>query len=458
MPNHSHGNQRSLALNESLKPLWLEGMFLRPQHLQQHDRWVEATLEQRAQDLVPYAWGLRQVEIDPDPLQTGQIQIGIAEVIFPDGTVFSTLKNGAIASARQITVDDQGKKVYLALPLKSAGLTELSQTGQDLRRYTKRTSEVRNINEPDKPQAAIAVGALTARIVLEGESLDETVHLPVAEIDSVTTQGEIKLSTTFIPPLLMAAASPRLISQVDQVRSLLRKRGEMLASNTSGQGESTRSGIVDLMALSITNNFEVLFGHIAASGRHAPEYVYREFISLIGSFAAFGADNRRPPELPAYDHLDLRLTFQRLVTILEGLLSFVVEQNAVNIPLSKRDYGVWLGETSNKMVYSEGRSFILIAHANVSLEVLRTQMPIQIKIGPVEKIRELVNLQLPGVGISPLSVAPRQIPYVQNAVYFALDIDNDLWPQMQSSAAFALHLSGDYPGLGLELWAVHKGQ
>ena len=445
-------------MNESLKPLWLEGMFLRPQHLQQHDRWVESTLEQRVQDLEPYAWGLRSVEIDTDALAVGQFQVKDVEAVLPDGTVFSTGKNGLIAKARQITVDDQGKKVYLALPLRSVGQIELGDSEQDLRRYSRRATNVRNANEADKPEASIGVGALTGRLVLENESLDETAHLPIAEIDTVSTQGEIKLSDTFIPPLLTAGANAHLISQVDQVRSLLRKRGEMLASNTSGQGESTRSGIVDLMALSVTNHYEVLFGHIAASGRHAPEQVYRDFIGLIGAFAAFGADNRRPPELPAYDHLDLRLTFQRLVTILEGLLSFVVEQNAISIPLSKRDYGVWLGETTNKMVYSEGRSFILIAHANVSLEVLRTQMPIQIKVGPVEKIRELVNLQLPGVAIKPLSVAPRQIPYVQNAVYFELDVENELWPQMQSSAAFALHLSGDYPGLGLELWAVHKGQ
>ena len=444
-------------MNESLKPLWLEGMFLRPQHLQQHDRWLESTLEQRVQDLEPYAWGLRSLEIGADALEIGQLQVTSAEAVFPDGSVFSTAKNGVISTARQITVDDQGKKVFLALPLKSAGQVELSDTGQNSRRYSRKTSDVRNTNEADRPQAAIAVGALTARIVLEGESLDETTHLPVAEIETVSTQGEIKLSTSFIPPVLTAGASPRLIQQIDQVRSLLRKRGDMLASNTSGQGESTRSGIVDLMALSVTNHYEVLFSHLAASGRHMPEHVYREFISLIGTFSAFGADNRRPPELPAYDHLDLRLTFQKLVSLLEGLLSFVIEQNAVNIPLSKRDYGVWLGETTNKMIYSEHRSFVLIAHANVSLEVLRTQMPIQIKIGPVEKIRELVNLQLPGVGITPLSVAPRQIPYVQNAVYFALDVDNELWPQMQSSAAFALHLSGDYPGLGLELWAVQKG-
>lgn len=445
-------------MNESLKPLWLEGMFLRPQHLQQHDRWVETTFEQRVQDLQPYSWGLRSIDIDTDSLQTGQVQVKTIEAVLPDGTVFSTGKNGVIASARQVTVDDQGKKIYLALPLRSSGQLELGETHQEMRRYTKRATNARNINEADKPEASIAVGALTARLVLEGETLDETAHLPIAEIDSVSTQGEIKLSETFIPPLLMARANAHLISQVDQVRSLLRKRGEMLASNTSGQGETTRSGIIDLMALSVTNHYEVLFGHIAASGRHSPEQVYRDFIGLIGAFAAFGADNRRPPELPAYDHLDLRLTFQRLVSILEGLLSFVVEQNAINIPLGKRDYGVWLGETTNKMVYSEGRSFILIAHANVSLEVLRTQMPIQIKIGPVEKIRELVNLQLPGVAITPLSVAPRQIPYVQNAVYFELDVENELWPQMQSSAAFALHLSGDYPGLGLELWAVHKGQ
>jgi type VI secretion system protein ImpJ len=433
-------------------------MFLRPQHLQQHDRWVEATLEQRVLDLQPYSWGLRSIEIDTDSLAIGQFQVTAADAVLPDGTVFSTTKNGTIASARQLTVDDQGKKVYLALPLKSAGQLELGETEKELRRYSRRATNARNTNEGDKPEANIAVGALTARLVLEGDSLDETAHLPIAEIDTVSTQGEIKLSETFIPPILTAGASAHLISQVEQVRSLLRKRGEMLASNTSGQGETTRSGVVDLMALSVTNHYEVIFGHIAASGRHAPEQVYRDFIGLIGAFAAFGADNRRPPELPAYDHLDLRLTFQRLVSILEGLLSFVVEQNAVNIPLSKRDYGVWLGETSNKMVYSEGRSFILIAHANVSLEVLRTQMPIQIKVGPVEKIRELVNLQLPGVAITPLSVAPRQIPYVQNAVYFELDVENELWPQMQSSAAFALHLSGDYPGLGLELWAVHKGQ
>jgi hypothetical protein len=37
----------------------------------------------------------------------------------------------------------------------------------------------------------------------------------------------------------------------------------------------------------------------------------------------------------------------------------------------------------------------------------------QSKVGSVEHIRDLVNLQLPGIGLLPLPVAPRQIPYPQ---------------------------------------------
>lgn len=432
-------------------------MFLRPQHLQQHDRWIEASLEQRVKDLAPYSWGVRKLDINSDALRNGQVQISKIDLIFPDGTVFSTEQTHVVAGARQISPEHQGKKLFLALPLRASGGLEVGDGAQSGRRYVRQSTETQNNTESEKPRASIAIGALTARLVIEGESLDETTSIPIAEIEAVDAQGGVQLSETFVPPVLMLSASPHLVSQVEQVRSLLRKRGEMMASSAAGQGDTSRSGLIDLMMLGVTNRFEVLFGHMITSGRHAPELAYRELISLIGEFSTYGTDKRRPPEIPVYNHLDLRLTFKAVVDVLRGLLSFVVEQNAVNIPLQKREYGVWLGETTDRMVF-QGRSFVLIAHANVSLEVLRSQIPIQMKIGPVEKIRELVNLQLAGVGIKPLSVAPRQIPYMENAVYFSLDTNNELWPQFLTSAAFALHLSGDYPGLGLELWAIQKGQ
>ena len=42
------------------KLLWGEGLFLRPQHFQQQDRYHEARVNQTARALHPYCWGVRR--------------------------------------------------------------------------------------------------------------------------------------------------------------------------------------------------------------------------------------------------------------------------------------------------------------------------------------------------------------------------------------------------------------
>ena len=83
--------------------------------------------------------------------------------------------------------------------------------------------------------------------------------------------------------------------------------------------------------------------------------------------------------------------------------------------------------------------------------MLRRRFPAQLKIGPVEKIRDLVTLQLPGVPVSPLPVAPRQIPFHTGFAYFELDQNNELWEQLKSSGGLAMHVAGEFPGLAMEL-------
>jgi type VI secretion system protein ImpJ len=78
-----------------------------------------------------------------------------------------------------------------------------------------------------------------------------------------------------------------------------------------------------------------------------------------------------------------------------------------------------------------------------------------VKIGPVERIRDLVNLQLPGVTMRPLPVAPRQIPYHAGFNYFELETrNNELWKQLEASGGLAMHIAGEFPGLELEFWAI----
>jgi len=61
---------------------------------------------------------------------------------------------------------------------------------------------------------------------------------------------------------------------------------------------------------------------------------------------------------------------------------------------------------------------------------------------------------LPGVPVTPMPVAPRQIPFHAGFAYFELDQSHELWSQLQTSGGIALFVSGEFPGLALELWAI----
>ena len=60
----------------SNRVVWLEGMFLRAQHFQQQDRWLEALVRDRTGSLRPHAWGLTEGSINRNLLTTGQFASG----------------------------------------------------------------------------------------------------------------------------------------------------------------------------------------------------------------------------------------------------------------------------------------------------------------------------------------------------------------------------------------------
>ena len=143
------------------------------------------------------------------------------------------------------------------------------------------------------------------------------------------------------------------------------------------------------------------------------------------------------------------------MTQLRLSLSMVLEQNAIPIELHDRKFGVRVAIFNDKS-FLPTASFILAVSAQMPTEQVRLKFPAQVKIGPVEKIRDLVNLQLPGVVLRPLPIAPRQIPYHAGCNYFELDTKSELWRMLDRSGGLALHVAGDFPGLELEFWAIRQ--
>jgi type VI secretion system protein ImpJ len=134
-------------------------------------------------------------------------------------------------------------------------------------------------------------------------------------------------------------------------------------------------------------------------------------------------------------------------------LSAVLEQTAIPIPLQERKYGIRVAPITDRSLLANA-SFVLAVKAEMPAETLRRNFPNQVKIGPVEQIRELVNVALPGITVRPLPVAPRQIPYHAGVTYFELDRSSTYWKQLSNSGGFAIHVAGDFPRLEMEFWAI----
>ena len=125
----------------------------------------------------------------------------------------------------------------------------------------------------------------------------------------------------------------------------------------------------------------------------------------------------------------------------------------MSLELTERKYGIHVAPISDHSIIGKA-TIVLAVKADVPGNQLRTAFPAQVKIAPVERIREFISAQLPGIGLQALPVAPRQIPYHAGFTYFELDRASDLWKMMQSSGGFAIHLGGNFPGLTMELWTI----
>lgn len=56
--------------------------------------------------------------------------------------------------------------------------------------------------------------------------------------------------------------------------------------------------------------------------------------------------------------------------------------------------------------------------------------------------------------MSALPVAPRYLPYHSGFMYFQLDKTSPYWESLLTSSGFGFHITGNYPGLELEFWAI----
>lgn len=438
----------------SNRVVWLEGMFLRAQHFQQQDRWVEALVRDRTASLRPHAWGMVESTINRNLLTTGQFALSSACGVFEDGTPFSLPGDADHPRPLDLPETTRNAVVYLALPVRQEGAVEIAADTTVDGRFAQTNFEAYDTHSGSPQPAEVQVGRLRLRYMLESEKRDGYHCIGLARISEVGADRRVDLDDEWIAPALSCSAAPQLVGLIQELSGMLNQRAEVLAARLA-PGARGVAEVQDFLLLQSLNRAHKLMEHWAADLGVHPVDLYASLVQMAGDFATFSEATRRTSNYPPYRHGDLQRTFAPVVADLRRSLSAVIEQTAIQIPLQKRNYGVQVGRINDRNILRSA-SFVLTVQADVPAEQLRRLFPQQVKIGAVEHIRELVNVALPGIAVRPLPVAPRQLPFYAGATYFELDRNSPHWKELQSSGGFAVHVSGEPPNMNLELWAIRE--
>lgn len=438
------------------KVVWSEGMLLQPQHLQQHDRYWQSQLEARVAALRPYSWGFSEIRIDEQQLALGKVAVQLTNAVLPDGTPFNLPADDDLPLPLDVPADARNVLVVLALPLRRHGVPEVANgdAPDNFARHRSGDYEAWDSNGLDN-SALMQIGKLRLRLALEGDVANAYATLGVARIVERRADNRVVLDPDYCPPCLDFRAAPRLAGFADELVGMLHQRGDALAARLSQPGAAGAAEIADFLLLQLLNRVEPLFIHLArATGVH-PETLYRAMLELAGELATFTDAGKRTAAYPAYRHDKLAESFQPLIADLRRALSTVMDTQAVPIPLDERQFGIRVAVLPDKELLRSA-TFVLAVNAHMPPEALRGAFPAQVKIGSVEKIRDLVNLQLPGIGLRALPVAPRQLPFYAGYTYFELDSASEYFQHLNQSAGFAMHVAGEFPGLQMQFWAIRR--
>ncbi len=343
------------------KVIWSEGLFLRPQHFQQSDRYIERLVRRRVEALRPYPWGVTELKLNREMLALGKFAVEEARGVLEDGTPFSIPDDADHPAPFDVPEATRNSIIYLTLPGYQPGAQEAApaEAMESSARFAIHEQEINDAVAVGRAMVGIEVGKLRLRLVLDDGDRAGLICLGLARIGEVRADKQIVLDDMFIPPTLDCAASKNLSGFLVEIHGLLHHRGEALGGRVADSGTRGVAEIADFMLLQVINKYEPLFSHLHAAQHIHPETFYTVALQLAGELATFTVASKRPPAFPHYRHDDLAATFAPLMRTIRHSLSAVLEQTAVAIPLQERKYGVHVAPIVDKTLLTTAACYRL---------------------------------------------------------------------------------------------------
>lgn len=443
--------------------LWGEGIFLHPQHFQQYDLFWEQRLSHVLQTQNSYHWGVTQVELDSESLQTGGLQANHLEVVFQDGACFESPRLEPIPLQRNLNDIPQAgleTTIYACLPVLNAfgGNVRVSeQAAGNVGKPVRYISEC--VQVPDLYTTAleseISVLRANVSLMVEGENRDGYHSVPIARVAKNATGGW-RLEDAFIPPLRFVGASRYLTGLVKRLLDILELKSRTLTAAHRERAKNVvefgTSDITSFWLLHTANRAFPLLQHLFLDPKIHPAVLYQQLAQLSGELLTFSS-GQTLQAIPPYQHEDLTGTFQRLESLIRELLETVISTHHVVIPLVSTRPSMWLGRIESDNLLTNADFYLSVSSDAPATQVLEA-IPVKLKVGSPDDVEKILNSALSGVRLTHVGQTPPGIPVRIGNHYFALEPQGSIFERMLQSRSICIYTPKTLPDVQMELYAV----
>ena len=429
---------------------WLEGMFLRPQHLQQHDQHLDARFREQLRSLDPFHWGVRELVVNEDALSDHRFEVLRLDAILPGGLALRYPGNCTLES-REFDPAASATDVFLAVRRVTPGeaVSAPADGGARDARYRVRAEDVPDLNRVGS-EASVEFLVPNARLFLGGEKLELEQH-DAFRLARVAATGELKrpfaLARDCAPPLLRVQGFPPLDEELAVLLGQLAARMRVVAGRTS------TIAIADLPRMWMRYTLgrtTPLLRHLLSTGATRPFDLYSALVETAGALCAFSQSE--PVELPRYDHENLYPCFHEVIALIERELEAALPDRFTELELRHDRVAYTTKELSLELVEPRNHFFLAIKAAVDAQELAGLVREIG-KCASRGEVESLVKLNLAGLKLEPLPGAPTEIAARVGFQYWKVEPHGKLWTRVRDECTLALSL-GKLENADVRLYVV----
>lgn len=438
-----------------LKPIWVEGLLLGQQHLQQWDYYLHQRMRMREQIMAPFCWGLHHLVILQEALQNYKFIIQECVVVFDNGLYVEFKQGNHDPLLCDIVIHGKTQiSIYLAIARNELiqGITGYPQS------ESATTWETAYINTADlyDPKREREVPYAKPNLTLLTDIPDNAnlITMEIARL-RVDDQG-VRLCPEFIPPVTQIKASANLLLQIKGFShallsrwQTLKKQQQMVKQNIQLDAAGQK---IEYMLIAITR---ALLGlcDLEYNACLSPRYYYQLLLELAAILIS-DKDVLNIDDLPRYQHQTLSDTLNNLTVNIISLIDSNMPMLSSQLRLIQQRDDLYVAEFDRETL--SGKDIYLLVHVGAEIvnDIWLNNFVQVIKIAAKSQLQAFITSALQGVKLRYCKNIPKHMMHHPDCEYFYLLQEGDVWEQIVKQGGLAIFLPNRFQMLRLELLAI----